>query len=35
VISCKDPSGCLKVNNFGAWVQRQYLFPYAELVRDE
>jgi len=35
VISCKDGAGCLKVNNFGAWLQRQYLIPYAELVRDE
>lgn len=35
VISCRDASACLKVNNFGAWLQRQYLIPYAELVRDE
>jgi LmbE family N-acetylglucosaminyl deacetylase len=35
VISCSAASACLKVNNFGAWLQRQYLIPYAELVRDE
>ena len=35
VISCRDAAGCLRVNNFGAWLQRQYLIPYAELVRDE
>jgi hypothetical protein len=35
VISCKDGAGCLKVNRFGDWLQREYLIPYAELVRDE
>lgn len=35
VISCSDAGGCLRVNNFGAWLQRQYLIPYADLVRDE
>lgn len=35
VISCKDSAGCLKVNKFGEWLKRQYLIPYAEVVREE
>ena len=35
VINCNNGAGCLKVNRFGDWLQREYLIPYAELVRDE
>jgi LmbE family N-acetylglucosaminyl deacetylase len=35
VISCRDSGGCLRVNRFGDWLQRQYVIPYAELARVE
>ena len=33
VIHCADASGCLKVNRFGDWLQREYLIPHNELAR--
>jgi hypothetical protein len=35
VIKCKEATECLKVNRFGDWLQRQYLYPHAELERNE
>ncbi|WP_314503480.1 PIG-L family deacetylase [uncultured Microbacterium sp.] len=35
VISCREAAACLKVNRFGDWLQRQYLYPHAELERNE
>lgn len=31
VLHCSTPQGCLKVNRFGDWLQRQYLVPDAEI----
>ncbi|SFR86265.1 GlcNAc-PI de-N-acetylase [Microbacterium sp. cf046] len=33
VIHCGDSGGCLRVRNFGAWLQRQYLVAHNDLVR--
>ena len=33
VIACADATGCLKVNRFGDWLQRQYLIPLNEMAR--
>lgn len=35
VIACKDARGCLGVKRFGAWLQREYLIGYPDLVRTE
>lgn len=31
VLHCSTPQGCLGVRKFGAWLQRQYLVPDAEI----
>ena len=35
VIKCSDSAGCVKVNRFGDWLQRQYLIPHVELERND
>lgn len=35
VIRCAEAAACLRVNRFGDWLQRQYIYPHLELERNE